>query len=137
MERVKICRYCQKEFTAKRIDAKYCSDSCRQMGYRREANPEIFGKVVPVYFELDDHEYAEVLKKAHENEIHPNEYAKRLLIEEGNLLRIFFSENEWSQVIVPLRVMYENELGRDISVEKLVRDVFLKAARKEINEYAG
>ncbi|MCF6172081.1 MAG: hypothetical protein L3J66_14010 [Bacteroidales bacterium] len=132
MERSKKCRYCQKEFTAKRIDAKYCSDSCRQMGYRRDVNPEIYGKVVPIYFELDDNEYAEVLKKAEGEGMHPNEYVKELLTKEEEFIRVRFTYNDWTTKINALVAMYD-----DISPEKLVRDLFLKAAEREFREYKG
>lgn len=130
MERQKKCRYCQKEFTAKRIDAMYCSDSCRQMGYRRQSKPKMYGRVVPIYFELDDHEYAEVLKKAEEEELHPNEYVKEVLIKKEDYLKIYFSDEEWSNTINPTMGIYP-----DTSFEKIVKDLFLKAANKEIEDY--
>jgi hypothetical protein len=33
--RKKICEVCDEEFTATRLDAKTCSDGCRQKAYRR------------------------------------------------------------------------------------------------------
>lgn len=35
-----ICKYCHQSFKAKRIDAKYCSDSCRQNGHRERKSKE-------------------------------------------------------------------------------------------------
>jgi len=126
MKRIKKCRYCQKEFTAKRIDAKYCSDSCRQMGYRRDSYPATYGKVVPIYFELDDYEYSDVLQKAEELEMHPNEYVKNIVTKQDNTLNINFSEEDWSSIIVFLREKH------NVSAEKLVKDLFLKAAEEDL-----
>ena len=130
MERIKKCRYCQKKFTAKRIDARYCSDSCRQMGYRRDNYPSTYGKVVPIYFELDDYEYAKVLEEAQALEMHPNDYVKTMLTKKDNFLNVYFSDEDWSYVIVYLKEMF-----KDKSTEEIIRDIFLKAAEEEIANY--
>jgi hypothetical protein len=131
MERTKTCRYCQKEFTAKRIDAKYCSDSCRQMNHRRESDPWTYGKVVPIYFELEEIEYHTLLKKANEVRKHPNEFAKELLIKshEG-LVKLFFSSQEMSTLINPLSSI------RRKSASKLIRDWTLERAKEEMKDYS-
>lgn len=35
---IKVCSFCANRFEAKRNDAKFCSDSCRQLDYRRRHN---------------------------------------------------------------------------------------------------
>lgn len=130
MERLKNCRYCQKEFVAKRIDARYCSVSCRQMGNRRDNDPATYGKVVPIYFELDDHEYADVLQKAEELEMHPNEYVKELILNKDDFLSIHFTSDERNDFINFLKLIYD-----DSSEEKIVKDLFLIAAKAAIENY--
>ena len=91
----------------------------------------MYGKVVPIYFELDDYEYAEVLEKAEELEMHPNEYVKEMLTKENNTLNIYFSKYEYSTIFNFLKLIYDD----DMTNEKLVRDLFLKAAKEEIINY--
>lgn len=127
MERKIKCRYCQKEFTAKRIDAKYCGNSCRQMGYRRESNPDIYGKVVPIFFDLDAEDYENLLIKADEEGMHPNEFAKDFLLrKEENYLRLYLEDNDWTYCLNNLEVFFP-----DSSIEKLLHDWLLERVKKE------
>ncbi len=128
MERIKNCLYCQKEFKAKRIDAKYCSDSCRQMSYRRESNPWTYGKVVPIYFELEDYQYLNLLERAEEADMHPNEFTKDLVVKSHTgLVSLFFTPSQISGLINPLTTIHGG-----ISAEKLLRDWVLERARREM-----
>lgn len=36
---IKACPVCQRYFAARRADAKYCSDACRQVAHRRRHRP--------------------------------------------------------------------------------------------------
>lgn len=127
MERKKICRYCQKEFIAKRIDAKYCSQSCRQMGYRRESSPEVYGKVVPVFFELDAEEYEQLLIKSGDEDIHPNDFAKEYLLRnEENYVKLYFQDREWPRYLNSLEHIFP-----DKSMEKLMHDWIIERIKKE------
>lgn len=40
---IKTCKYCKKEFDAKRIDKNYCSASCRQLNHLQRKAVELFG----------------------------------------------------------------------------------------------
>ena len=128
MERKKKCRYCEKEFTAKRIDARYCSPSCRQMGYRRESNPDVYGKVVPIFFDLDAKEYEKLLLQADEAGIHPNDYAKEFLLrKEDNYLKIYFEDDEWAWHLDGIEGIFQNE-----TKEEVIKKWIIERARIEI-----
>ena len=128
MERNKKCRYCQSEFKAKRIDAMYCSDSCRQMSFRRQSDPHTYGKVVPIYFELDDHEYSEVLKNASAQGVHPNDYVKQLIVNEDRSIMISLDEIEKSNL---------NTVGlyyHKVPIEKLVHNWMIERIKNEMDK---
>lgn len=131
MERTKKCRYCSAEFKAKRIDAKYCSDSCRQMSYRRQSDPHTYGKVVPIYFELDADVYAEVLKKADSIELHPNEYIKQMVADDEFELRVPFTNSERAHLNTA-RLKY-----KDVSAEILIRYWINQRLKKEFDNWDG
>lgn len=38
LEKQKVCVVCKKRFTAKKKDAMYCSDACKQKAYRERKN---------------------------------------------------------------------------------------------------
>lgn len=38
LEKQKVCAVCKKQFTAKKKDAMYCSDACKQRAYRERKN---------------------------------------------------------------------------------------------------
>ena len=100
------------------------------MGNRRENDPMTYGKVVPIYFELDDHEYADLLLRAEEFGVHPNEYVKDLILNKDDFLRIYFTSVERQNVIKNLKLIYE-----DVSTEKLVKDLFLEMADNKIRNF--
>ena len=128
MVRNKECRYCGTEFKAKRIDAKYCSDSCRQMSYRRQSDPHTYGKVVPIYFELDADVYAEVLKKADAIELHPNEFVKQMVADDEFALRVPFTDSERA-LLNTARIKYKN-----VSAELLIRFWTMQRIQKDLDE---
>jgi hypothetical protein len=100
------------------------------MGNRRENDPQTYGKVVPIYFELDDFEYADLLLRAEEFGVHPNEYVKDIILNKDDFLRIYFTSDERSRLINFLKLMYE-----DVSVEKIVKDLFIEMAEYKIRNF--
>ena len=73
--RPKPCHYCNEEFTASRISARYCSNSCRSMDNRRKKNPEIYRHYNPVHIEYSDEAYRKLTKKAKEQNLEgPKKY---------------------------------------------------------------
>ena len=64
----KICIYCLSQFTATRVDAKYCTDSCRQSVYEK-------GGDVNKYQNPSEHFFLAILKNVL-TEILENEYKK-------------------------------------------------------------
>jgi hypothetical protein len=64
----KICKYCLSQFAATRIDAKYCSDSCRQSVYEK-------GGDVNKYQNPSEHFFLDILEEML-GEILDNEYQR-------------------------------------------------------------
>jgi len=83
----KSCRYCNKQFYSKRIDAFYCSSSCRGMANRCKNNPELYGRLVAIHFELEKGEYKTFKDFAKESGFEINEYAKTLCLSEVSRIK--------------------------------------------------
>lgn len=131
MERDKTCLYCNRDFIAKRIDTKFCSSSCRQMSNRRKNDPHTYGQVVPINFELSANEYEEVLERADESEMHPNEFAKdNVLKDRAYHLRAIFTEYEWNNIVNPISIKYGFN-----AAEKMIHDWVVERAEIELKDY--
>lgn len=76
--RKKYCKYCGEVFYPKRIDAKYCSPSCRNMGYRAQFNTELYEDSIQVEFKLSSEEYLLLIEEGIKLEITAGEYAKQI-----------------------------------------------------------
>ncbi len=42
-----VCEYCQRTFSARRTDAKFCCDACRQQAYLTRSAPEFVERQIP------------------------------------------------------------------------------------------
>ena len=88
--RIKQCYYCNEDFQAKRIDAMYCSDSCKMMAYRREKDPLKYQSQKPIHFELDSITYGHLKDIADNSGLEIEEYIKELcgIDQEYNYVKI-------------------------------------------------
>ena len=79
--RKKYCRYCGDLFYSKRIDAQYCSVSCRGMGYRSKWNTELYDDSMKVEFHLRTEDFILLIEEGNKMGITADEYVKRICIE--------------------------------------------------------
>ena len=79
-QRTMICKSCNKEFKASRIDAKYCCEGCRSYAHRRRNNPELYGAEVPINILLDQNTYEELIFRARDFGLTPEKYLIKDLI---------------------------------------------------------
>ncbi|RLD39571.1 MAG: hypothetical protein DRI89_13480 [Bacteroidetes bacterium] len=86
-KREKYCRNCGETFRSKRIDAKYCSVSCRGMGNRARKKPELYDGTMSVEFSLKPNEYLKLLKDGQIIGITPEDYAQTICKEFINNLK--------------------------------------------------
>ncbi len=77
-KRKKYCKYCGEIFYPKRIDAKYCSNSCRNMGYRAQYNTELYSDSVQVMFKLRSEEFLFLINEGEKLGITAEEHAKTI-----------------------------------------------------------
>jgi len=84
IERQLKCVICGDEFTAKRIDAMYCTDACNSLSYRRRLNPKLHGHIVPISFVLNRKSYDVLLEKADALNVGPIEYFKSILLDDDS-----------------------------------------------------
>lgn len=80
-KRKKYCRYCGNVFYAKRIDAQYCSPSCRGMGNRSKINSDLYKGNMLVQFNLDPQEFHTLAFEGFKRGFTAEEFAKQLCIE--------------------------------------------------------
>ena len=78
--RKKYCRYCGKAFYAKRIDAQYCSPSCRGMGNRAKMQRDLYSGSMLVQFTLDPEQYKILINRGVLRGITADEYVKKLVL---------------------------------------------------------
>ena len=74
-KRKKYCKYCGDVFYPKRIDALYCSTSCRGMGYRAQKRPKVYKGLVSVQFDLELEKYLLLNEASQKLDMTANEYA--------------------------------------------------------------
>ena len=79
--RKKYCRYCGKVFYAKRIDAQYCSPSCRNMGYRAKYNMNYHSNSMGVSFTLKPKEYVLLVNEGANAGLTADEFAQKLCLQ--------------------------------------------------------
>lgn len=79
-KRKKSCSYCGATFYPKRIDAKYCTASCRGMGNRRKLKPDLYIKAFTIHIELEQSDFNTLHVESKRIGFKPNEYAKSVLI---------------------------------------------------------
>lgn len=79
-QRTMICKNCNKEFKASRIDAKYCCEACRSYAHRRRIYPELYGAEVPINILLDQNTYEELIFRARDFDLTPEKYLIKDLI---------------------------------------------------------
>lgn len=84
-KRKKYCKYCGEAFYPKRIDALYCSTSCRSMAYRAKKRPMVYKNLVTVQFDLEFKEHLLLHDAGQKLEMAPNEYAS--LVVKRSLLK--------------------------------------------------
>lgn len=77
-KREKYCKNCGGTFRSKRIDAKYCSVSCRGMGNRARKKPELYDGTMSVEIKLERNEYLKLLKEGQIVGITPKNYAQAI-----------------------------------------------------------
>lgn len=66
--RIKQCHYCNIEFNAKRIDAMYCSNSCKMMAYRRDHELNKYDNRKPIHLDIDMVSYEIIRENAEEKD---------------------------------------------------------------------
>ncbi len=76
INRIKQCYFCGQDFQAKRIDAMYCSNSCKMMAYRRDHEHNKYDNRKPIHFELGMVPYAIIRENAEESGKSITEYIK-------------------------------------------------------------
>ena len=74
-KRKKECKYCGEVFYPKRIDAQYCSTSCRSMGYRAEKKKNLYDEYHLIQFNLKILEYRTFFEHGMKFGLKPNQYA--------------------------------------------------------------
>ena len=77
----KYCRYCGEPFYSKRIDAQYCSHSCRGMGNRSKINSDLYEGTMLVQFKLEPEVFHALAFEGFKEGLTAEQYAKHLCIE--------------------------------------------------------
>ena len=78
--RKKYCRYCGKAFYAKRIDAQYCSASCRGMGNRAKIYSNLYSGNMLIQFNINPDQYRTLLEMAIQHRVTAEDYARKLVL---------------------------------------------------------
>ena len=78
----KYCRYCGETFYSKRIDAQYCSNSCRGMGNRVKIQSDLYSGNMLVEFTIEPDEYKALIKKGVQLGLTADEYVKHLCLQD-------------------------------------------------------
>lgn len=84
IKRKKYCRYCGDMFYSKRIDAQYCSDSCRGMGYRAKWNTQLYDDSMKVEFHLRSKDYLNLIEEGSKIGFTAEEYARLIVFNNLN-----------------------------------------------------
>ena len=77
----KYCRYCGEPFLSKRIDAQYCSPSCRGMGNRAKINSDLYNGTMLIQFYLEPEQFHALAFEGFKEGFTADEFAKHLCIE--------------------------------------------------------
>ena len=78
-KRKKQCQYCGDTFYPKRIDAMYCSTSCRGMGYRAKKKPTMYRGPISIKFDVEPREYLYLHNEGKKHWSTPEQFAQSLL----------------------------------------------------------